>query len=284
MVRSLWTAASGMIAQQTNVDNIANNLANVNTTGYKKVSTEFQTLLYSKLQTDTTDANGDPKPVIGQVGSGVRVSGLVSQFTQGATNQTEGTYDFAIDGDGFFMVSMENGEVGYTRNGAFGLSIGTEGLTLSNSQGYAVLDTNGQPIVYQSEWGDYTKVYADETGTLYYTAVTEETNLAGDTVSVETVTSTGVQIGLAQFNNPAGLEKRAGSIYVATENSGEPRIEGTDTALSKSKILQGYLEASNVATVDEVVNLIVAQRAYEMNSKAIQASDEMLQQANNLRQ
>ncbi len=271
MMRSLWTAASGMIAQQTNVDNISNNIANVNTTGYKKQSTEFQSLLYSKLQTEQTDNNGDPKPVIAQVGSGVRVAGLVSQYTQGALTETERDLDFAIDGDGFFMVGMPDGSISYTRNGSFQTSIGTSGVTLATSDGYPVLDTNGNAIVFDSSW-DTSKVVIDDSGTICYP---DENG---------TVQKTDIQIGLVQFNNPSGLEKSSDSLLIATDNSGAPRLESTDTALTKSKVISGYLEASNVQTVDEVVNLIVAQRAYEMNSKAIQAADEMLQLANNLRQ
>jgi flagellar basal-body rod protein FlgG len=271
MMRSLWTAASGMIAQQTNVDNIANNISNVNTTGYKKQTTQFQSLLYSKLQTDTTDNNGDPKPVIAQVGSGVKVSGLVSRFTQGNMTETGNDTDMAISGDGFFVLQMPNGEYGYTRNGAFQFNIGTDGVTLSDASGYPVLDTNGETITLSSEWS-VSKVTFDEAGNLCYPDETGNQAL------------TGIQIGLVQFNNPSGLEKLSGSVLSESDNSGEPRWENTDTNLKKSSVVTGYLEVSNVQTVDEVVNLIVAQRAYEMNSKAIQASDEMLQQANNLRQ
>ena len=271
MVRSLWTAATGMIAQQTNVDNISNNISNVNTVGYKKQTTQFQSLLYAKLQTKTTDNNGDPKPVIGQVGSGVKVSGLVSQFTQGALTETGNQFDMAIDGNGFFAVQMANGEIGYTRNGAFGMNVSADGITLSNASGCAVLDTNGEPITVPATWNT-SDIEFDEEGYLLYP---DET---GTKVRV------GIQIGLVQFNNPSGLEKLSGSIMRESENSGEPRWESTDEALKDSKVITRYLESSNVQTVDEIVNLIVAQRAYEMNSKIIQAADEMLQQANNLRQ
>lgn len=271
MMRSLWTGASGMIAQQTNVDNIANNLANVNTTGFKKQSTQFQSLLYSKLQTKTTDNNGDPKPVIGQVGSGVRVAGIISSFTQGALIESTNKWDMAISGEGMFMVGMPDGSVGYTRNGSFNFSIGTDGITLANASGYPVLDQNGSPIVFDSTY-DQTLLSLDEYGNIMYP---DEKN---------TPQRTGIAVGLAQFNNPAGLEKLSGSILKESPNSGEPRLEAEDGALTRSKVLSYRLEASNVQTVDEVVNLIVAQRAYEMNSKIITASDEMLQQANNLRQ
>jgi len=271
MVRSLWTAATGMIAQQTNVDNISNNISNVNTIGYKKQTTQFQSLLYAKLQTKTTDNNGDPKPVIGQVGSGVKVSGLVSRFTQGNLTETGNPFDFAIDGNGFFVLQMPNGEIGYSRNGAFGMNISAEGITLSNAAGFAVLDTNGEPITVPSDWNTADIVFDDEGNMLY----PDENGK---------IVPTGIQIGLVQFNNPSGLEKLSGSVLRETANSGTPRWESTDEVLKDSKVITQYLESSNVQTVDEIVNLIVAQRAYEMNSKIIQAADEMMQQANTLRQ
>lgn len=270
MMRSLWTGASGMIAQQTNVDNIANNISNVNTTGFKRQTTQFQSLLYSKLQTKTTDNNGDPKPVIGQVGSGVRVSGIVSSFTQGALLESANKWDMAVSGEGMYMLRLPDGSTGYTRNGSFILSIGTDGLTLANASGYPVLDQNGSPIVFPSEY-DSNLLSVDEYGNIMYP---DEKN---------TPQRTGISIGLAQFNNPAGLEKLSGSILKESPNSGAPRLESEDGALAPSKVLAYRLEGSNVQTVDEVVNLIVAQRAYEMNSRIITASDEMLQQANNLR-
>lgn len=270
MMRALWTGASGMIAQQTNVDNISNNLANVNTTGFKKSETQFQSLLYSKLQREVTDHNGDPKPVIGQVGSGVRVSGLVTNYKQGSLTETGGTWDMAIDGEGFYQVRLYDGSIAYTRNGAFSMSIGGDGVALATAEGYEVLGTDGEPITFD-EGIDVTKLQMDEYGRFMYPDETGAYQL------------TDKQIGLVQFNNPAGLEKISGSNIKATENSGEPRAEYEDSSLKTSRVLSGYLEASNVQTVDEVVNLIVAQRAYEMNSKIITAVDEMLQQANNLR-
>lgn len=270
MMRALWTGASGMISQQTNVDNISHNLSNVNTTGYKKMTTEFQSLLYQKIQKDVTDKNGDPKPVIGQVGLGVRVSSVVSQFTQGNLLETGNEFDMAIDGNGFFQIRMPDGSTAYTRNGSFVPAIGTEGITLSTSAGYPVLNTALEPIVFAAD-ADVSKIQMDEDGNFSYLE------------NSSTVTPLNIQVGLAQFNNPSGLEKLSGSLLRATENSGEPRLESEDDALKISKLRQKYLEGSNVQTVDEIVNLIVAQRAYEMNSKVITASDEMLQQANNLR-
>ncbi len=270
MMRALWTAASGMISQQTNVDTISNNLANINTTGYKKETAEFKSLLYQTIQEQSYDNNGDPKPSGIQVGLGVRNSSITSQYTQGALNETGNNFDFAINGKGFFMVRTDDGGVAYTRNGSFQFAMGLEGPTLATSDGNAVLDINGDPIILQQGL-DTSKVTVSETGELFYP---DETGLA---------VTTGFQIGMAQFSNPNGLLKSSNSLLKETAASGIPRLESEDATLQKSVIKQKYLEASNVQTVDEMVNLIVAQRAYEMNSKIITAADEMLQQANNLR-
>lgn len=270
MLRSLWTAASGMKSQQTNVDTIANNLANINTTGYKTERVEFQSLLYQTIQGTSYDSEGDVKPIPAQVGLGVKSGAITSQFTQGAPAATEGAFDFYLDGEGFFQVQMPNGSIGYTRNGALKMSIGTDGLTLSTADGYPVLDVNGDPVTISSDLVS-TNVIVDQYGNLLYPD--ENNNLQ----------NMGIQIGLVQFNNPAGLTKGSESIFFESPASGTPRYEGMDAELTRTSMRQGYLEASNVSAADEMVNLIIAQRAYEMNSKAITASDEMLQQANNLR-
>lgn len=273
MVRALWTGASGMNAQQISLDNIANNLSNVNTTGYKKQTTEFSSLLYQKLQTKTTDKNGDPKPCIAQVGSGVRVSGLTSVFKQGPMLETGNANDYCIEGEGFFRVRMPDGTESYTRNGAFQLAVDADGgVTLATADGYNVLDSLGQAIHFGNEY-DPSRLSVDDYGNFAYPD--DETG---------TPMSLGIQIGMAQFNNPSGLDKLSNSYLRATDNSGEVRYEGQDASLRRSKIHARYLEGSNVQTVDEIVNMIVTQRAYEMNSKVITAADEMMQQANNLRQ
>lgn len=281
MLRSLWTGASGMIAQQTNVDTISNNLANVNTVGYKKETVEFRSLLYQKLQTETTDHNGDPKPVIGQVGSGVRTGAITSRFTQGNLTPTEEPFDLAIDGEGFFAVQTPNGETAYTRNGSLLFSIASDGLALTNSEGYPLLDTTGTPIVLPATT-DVSKLSIDVDGKVIE-AVDEPYTAADGSTKYNTKHVERAQLGIVQFNNPSGLMKVSGSMYQQSLASGEPRMEVEDEVLKRSVIRSGYLEASNVQTVDEIVNLIVAQRAYEMNSKVITASDQMLQQANNLR-
>ena len=270
MMRSLWTAASGMISQQTNVDTISNNLANINTTGYKKEAAEFKSLLYQTIQEQSYDNNGDAKPYGIQVGLGVRNSAITSQYTQGALNETGNDFDLALEGNGFFMVQTQDGEIAYTRNGSFLLTIGPGGVTLANSDGNPVLSTDMQPIVIEDQYSA-TGITINEQGELCYP---DETGAA---------VPIGIKIGVAQFNNPSGLQKGSNSLLKETDASGTARLEATDMSLTQSRIRQGYLESSNVQAVDEMVNLIVAQRAYEMNSKIITASDEMLQQANNLR-
>lgn len=270
MVRSLWTAASGMIAQQNNVDTIANNLANVNTTGYKTEVAEFKSLLYQDLQSKTTTANGAQKPIPAQVGLGVRNSSITSIFSQGNFYDSTNDLAFALNGDGFFGIQGSNGETFYTRNGDFCLATYGDGLALSTSDGMLVLDTDGKPITFDSSIvASRLTVTAD--GEICYP---DETN---------NPKPLGISIGVWQFNNPAGLDKEGGTLYSVSEASGEPMNESTNDSLKKSELRQGYLEGSNVQVVDEMVNMIVAQRAYELNTKAIQASDEMMSQANSLR-
>ena len=271
MVRSLWTAATGMRAQQTNVDTIANNLANVNTTGYKTEVNEFKSLLYQTIQTKTTSANGDTKPVGCQVGLGVRNASVTSIFTDGALLASESDTAFALSGRGFFSVRGEDGNTYYSRSGDFKWALNSDGgIMLTNSDGLPVLDTNGQAISFGADYvasritvtGDGTFCYPDENNNPQ---------------------SLGITFGIYQFNNAAGLEKTDSGLYQQTAASGAALNEATNTALEKTKVSQGYLEGSNVQVVDEMVNLITAQRAYEFSSKAITATDEMMQQANNLR-
>lgn len=271
MVRSLWTAATGMIAQQTNVDTIANNLANVNTVGYKTKVNEFKSLLYQNLQTRTTSSDGTAKPSSAQVGLGVRNASIDSIFKQGAPQATESDTAFAIDGDGFFAVRDTDGVRKYTRNGNFVWArAGGNRLELTNSDGLPVLSETGRVIQLPANYvASRVTVTAD--GEICYPDANNNPQ------------SLGFRIGLYQFNNPGGLDKDGDSLYAATDASGPALNEATNANVSPSKVMQGYLEMSNVQVVDEMVNLIVAQRAYEMNSKAITASDEMLQQANALR-
>ena len=258
MVRSLWTAATGMIAQQTNVDTIANNLANVNTTGYKTQVNEFKSLLYQNIQTKTTSANGDTKP-----GSSV--------FKEGSLTASDSDTAFAIDGKGFFAVRGADGNTYYTRNGNLKFTLAANGGNmLATSDGLPVLDTQGKAIVLGSNYV-MSNITVSKDGSLCYPDAKNKPQPIG------------ITIGVFQFNNPNGLERLADSLYQQTAASGQAINEARNNNVEKSSIIQGYLESSNVQVVDEMVNMIVAQRAYELNSKAITASDEMLQQANNLR-
>lgn len=270
MVRSLWTAATGMIAQQTNVDNIAHNLSNVNTTGYKTQVMEFKSLLYQNIQTKTTSANGESKPGSAQVGLGVRNASISSVFKTGPMLASEKNTSFALDGDGFFAVRGIDGNTYYTRNGNFEFVLGTNGNMLANSEGCPVLDSQGRPIILDEEY-ILNQVSVTSDGRICYP---DENN---------NPQPIGIQLGVFQFNNPNGLDKLAESLYEVTAASGQAINEATNPNVRRSNIRQGYLEGSGVQVVDEMVNMIVAQRAYEINSKAIVASDEMLQQANNLR-
>ncbi len=270
MVRSLWTAATGMIAQQTNVDTIANNLSNVNTNGYKTQVNEFKSLLYQNIQTRTTSANGERKPSSAQVGLGVRNASISSVFKEGNMIASESDTAFAIDGKGFFAVRGEDGNTYYTRNGNFKFTLATNGNMLATSEGLPVMDSNGRPIILNNNY-ILSRITVSKDGSLCYPDAQNNPQPIG------------ITIGVYQFNNPNGLSRLADSLYQVTAASGQPINEATNTAVEKSSVIQGYLEGSNVQVVDEMVNMIVAQRAYELNSKAITASDEMLQQANNLR-
>lgn len=271
MVRSLWTAATGMIAQQTNLDTIANNLANVNTTGYKTQVNEFKSLLYQSIQTRTTSANGEQKPSGAQVGLGVRNASISSVFTTGNFLAAESDTAFALDGKGFFSVRGEDGNTYYTRNGNFKFTLAANGGNmLATSDGLPVMDSKGKPIILGQSYVA-SKITVSKNGEICYP---DEKN---------NPQPIGITIGVFQFNNPNGLEKLANGLYQQTAASGQPLNEATNNNLQKTSVIQGYLEGSNVQVADEMVNMIVTQRAYELNSKAITASDEMLQQANNLR-
>lgn len=272
MVRSLWSAASGMIAQQTNLDVIANNLANVNSTGYKAETAEFKSLLYQTMQTETTTANGANKPISAQVGLGVRNSSVTSIFNQGSLLASASPTAFAIEGKGFFGVRDLDGSTKYTRNGNFTFNTGSgSNLVLSTSDGLPVLTTNGQPIQIDSNRYSVSKITVDANGNLCYPDANNNAQPMGLT------------IGLYQFNNPSGLEKVNDTMYNVSAASGPALNESTNNNLDKSKVVQGYLEGSSVQVVDEMVNMIVAQRAYEMNSKAITTTDQMMEIANNLK-
>ncbi|MDR1490633.1 MAG: flagellar basal-body rod protein FlgG [Desulfovibrio sp.] len=257
MMRSLWTAATGMIAQQLNVDVISHNLANVNTTGFKKSRAEFEDLIYQNLRIAGTVTGADAGQTIPtgiQVGMGVRPQTVHKFFSQGDYQNTSNPLDLAIEGDGFFQVVV-NGEEVYTRAGAFKLN-----------QDGTVVTANG--YVLQPEFA-----VPQETKNI---VVTENGHISALDANGEELAA--ADIPLYTFINPAGLEARGRNIYTTTEASGDP-IEGVPGEDNVGTIAQGFLEMSNVEVVDEMVNMIVAQRAYEMNSKAIQTSDSMLQVA-----
>ncbi len=275
MVRSLWSAATGMIAQQNNVDTIANNLANVNTTGYKMEVNEFKSLLYQTIQTRTTTANGVNKPIGSQVGLGVRNSSITSEFGQGSLLESENPTAVALsntDGVGFFGIQGEDGNTYYTRNGDFVFALeGNGDLSLTTSSGLRVLNENGTPITVAGNHIS-NRIKIDTDGTLMYPDA--DGNLE----------SLNITIGVWQFQNPKGLDKIGESLYSVTAASGNAINEATNDELKKSDIVQGYLEGSNVQIAEEMVNLIIAQRAYESNSKVITTTDDMMQLANQLKQ
>lgn len=286
MMRSLWSAASGMIAQQTNLDNIANNLSNVNTAGYKKDSIEFKSLLYQTLQSKSTNNTGANKPIPAQVGLGTRTASITTIFTQGNLQDVDNPNYMAIEGTGFFKVRNTDGDVCYTRDGSFNLmpvdtdNDGTaESAMLCTSDGNPVLDQNNNTIIVPAGYktGEIT---VDREGNLFMTDANEQKIAMTNTANGQVYNQ---RIGLVQFNNPSGLNDAGSNLYKETVVSGAPLEESTTQGLQTSLVHQGYLEMSNVQVADEMVNMIVAQRAYEMNSKAIQASDTMLEQANNLR-
>lgn len=273
MLRSLWSAASGMMAQQLNLDTISNNISNINTTGFKTQSMEFKTLLYQQIKQKSTDSEGNPKPIGVQVGLGVRNASITAKFTQGAALETGEPFDILIQGQGFFGIDI-GGKIAYTRNGHFGLSAVEDGWELTTSDGNPVLDINGKAIKIKNEW-DNSDISIDMSGNVLH----KVNDLEKGTTRYDIVGT----IALFQFNNPAGLTRTGGSLYYESSASGIARSETVDKGLTKSMTKVGYLEGSNVNAADEMVNMIVTQRAYQLNSKAITASDEMLEQANNLR-
>jgi flagellar basal-body rod protein FlgG len=261
MIRSLWTAASGMQAQALNIDVISNNLANVNTNGFKKSRADFQDLLYETLSpAGVASSAGTQVPTGIQVGHGTSPVAIQKIFTQGDYQYTKNELDMAIEGDGFFQVTQPNGEVAYTRAGSFKLSADGEIVT---SDGFLMEPEISIPL-------DSTAISIGTDGTVSVLQV-------GQTEATEVGT-----IEIVKFINPAGLNSIGRNLYLSTSASGDP-VTGTAGEEGLGTITQGYLEMANVSVVDEMVNMITAQRAYEVNSKSIQASDEMLQMANNLK-
>ncbi|MCB1183361.1 flagellar basal-body rod protein FlgG [bacterium] len=262
MIRAMGTAASGMKAQQMNIDTIANNLANVNTTGYKKSHPEFQDLLYEKvLPGGQVDAEGRAAPTRVEVGHGVKLVATNKNFSQGTVVQTGNALDLMIEGDGFFQVRMPDGTIKYTRDGSFKLDADRSVVT---SAGYRL-----EPEVTVPE--DAIELSVSRDGII-------AVMVAGDDANIQEIG----QLELARFPNAAGLTSRGGNIFGESPASGAPLL-GTPGLEGMGETTSGFLEMSNVETVDELVNMISAQRAYELNSKTIAMADEMLQTVNSLK-
>mgnify|MGYP000392012391 CR=1 FL=1 len=263
MMRSLWTAASGMIGQQFNIDTIAHNLANVNTAGYKKSRADFEDLLYQTIRSAGTPATRDTLVPTGiQVGHGVRPAATQKMYSQGSLQNTGNKLDIAIEGEGFFRVQLYDGTFGYTRDGTF--KIDSNGQIV-NSNGYKL-----SPEIIFPEGFVFTDISISQDGLV-------TVKVAGSDIPIEVG-----QIQLYRFVNPAGLKNIGQNLVKPTAASGPP-IAGKPGYYGMGKVHQGFLEMSNVQVVEEMVNMIVAQRAYEINSKAIITSDSMLATANALK-
>jgi len=260
-MQALWISATGMKAQEMRINVIAHNLANVNTTGYKASRLELEDLAYETLKAQGAQAAGGTQIPTGiQIGLGVRLSAIQKNFLQGDYQQTQNPLDLAIQGRGFFQVMLPDGTLAYTRAGAFKIS---QDGTLVTSEGYPL-----QPEIVIPREAQTITVLPD--GTVSVT-------LPGETAPRELG-----RIELADFVNPAGLKAMGRNLFVATEASGDP-ITGNPGEEGFGTIAQGFLEMSNVDLVGEMVELIMAQRAYEINSKVIQAADDMLTSTVNLK-
>ena len=263
-MRALWTAASGMKAQQLNIDTISNNLANVNTTGYKKQRAEFKDLLYQTVK-KTNLIEGEGSPVNLQIGHGVMPGATTRLLENGNLDKTDNPTDLALSGTGYFAIQNASGEKFYTRDGSFKMSVNEGSQKLVTSEGYTVLNSDDSEIILEQGQKD---LKIDEDGN----------------ISVAGADGKNVNIGklkVVEFLNPAGLEAMGKNMLKANEASGEEISLGDEKR--ESKIYQGFLESSNVQIVDEMIKMIMAQRAYEVSSKTIQTADDMMQMANNLR-
>jgi flagellar basal-body rod protein FlgG len=261
MIRSLTTAATGMKAQQTNMDVAANNIANTSTTGFKKARAEFEDLMYqTTVEPGAATGANSTSPTGVQVGSGVRTAAVTKDFEQGSTKITDNPFDMEIRGSGFFPVQLPNGQIGYTRDGAFKKS--TDGR---------LQDKNGN--VLQPEITIPPNASGVEIGPDGQVQIILDNSTQPQSVG---------QIQLVGFVNPAGLKSLGGNVYMPTASSGLPQ-QGNPGQNGLGTVAQGQLETSNVNIVDEMVGMITTQRAYETNSKVIQASDQMLQAINNMR-
>ena len=260
-MRALYSAASGMRSQEMNVDNIANNLANANTAGYKSRRAQFQDLMYQTvLQPGTASGQQTVVPAGLQLGLGTRPTSNEIVFTQGSFSQTDNPLDLVIQGNGFFQITLPSGELAYSRCGQFQLDKSGNMVTANGNQ--------LQPQITFPADAQTISIAAD--GTVTYTLPNQSAaQQAG-------------QIQLANFQNPAGLNSLGNGLYAPTDASGDATAGTPGGPEGMGSLLQGYYEQSNVSIVDEFINLIQAQRGYEANSKVVTAADNMYQQVNNL--
>jgi len=261
MIRALYTAASGMMAQETNLDNVANNLANSSTSGFRRRRVQFEDLVYQNMIMPGAAASQQTTMVAGlQVGLGTRTAASEVIQLQGDFNQTGNPLDLTIQGQGFFQVLLPTGETAYTRAGSFHL------------------DAQGNLVTQDGD--------AIQPAITIPSGATSVTIAADGTVSVTLPSQTAAQqvgsLQLALFNNPGGLNSTGSNLFLATTASGDPIIGTPGGSEGLGSIVQGMLEQSNVSVVDEFVQMIVAQRAYEANSRVVNAADQMLQDINNL--
>ncbi len=260
MMRTLWTSATGMQAQQLTIDTIANNLANVNTSGFKKSRAEFQDLMYETLRSPGAPIAGSQVPSGIQLGHGVRPVSTQREFSMGSLKNTNSPLDVAIEGKGFFQVTLPTGDMAYTRAGSFQLDsagsiVTPDGYRLSPD---IVIPTDALSISIESD------------GTV---SVLQPGQTSPSEVGV---------MELALFSNPGGLKAVGRNLFQETDSSGVPTT-GSPGEEGRGNIAQGFLEMSNVSVVDEMVQMIMTQRAYELNAKSIQTADSMMSQANNLK-
>ncbi len=261
MMRALYIAATGMEAQQLNIDVISNNLANVNTTGFKKSRADFQDLLYQTIKMAGSSSGGGTQVPAGiQVGSGVRPASVQKMFSQGDFQNTQNPLDLAVEGDGLFQVAMPNGTTAFTRSGSF----------KKDSTGRLVT-SDGYPV--------------EPSITLPSDTVSVTVSANGGVSVLQAGSSTPTEIGtiqLVRFSNPTGLNSIGRNLFLPTPASGDA-VSGTPGEAGFGTIAQGFLEASNVNIAEELVNMIIGQRAYEINSKAMQSADEMMKTANEVK-
>ena len=260
MIRSLWISKTGLDAQQTQLDVISNNLANVSTNGFKRSRAVFEDLLYQTIrQPGAASSQQSNLPAGLQVGTGVRPVATARLFTQGNLQQTGNSLDMAVNGQGFFQVQLPDGSTGYTRDGSFHVDANGNLVT---SNGFTV-----QPAITIPANAQSVTIAADGTVSVVHAGSATPANVGS--------------LQLTTFMNPAGLQATGQNTYIETAASGTPNA-GTPGSTGRGSIQQGYVETSNVNVVEELVSMIATQRAYEINSKAIQTSDQMLQKLSQL--